>query len=127
MAQYDYTTIIMGAPDKKGRRWVITPADPNKMPGDQVGEAENPRFLGKIWQGVRLLETALKEMDHEELLWNSIATKKTILLYKSLENVPAKPNDSTWLNYIRCHDDIGCRCRKAHANEETGEGCNQKE
>ncbi|MEM8845513.1 MAG: amylosucrase [Bacteroidota bacterium] len=41
------------------------------------------------------------------LLWNSIATKKTILLYKSLENVPAKPNDSTWLNYIRCHDDIG--------------------
>ncbi|MEM9362913.1 MAG: alpha-amylase family protein [Bacteroidota bacterium] len=41
------------------------------------------------------------------LLWNSIATKKTTLLYKSLENVPAKPKDSTWLNYIRCHDDIG--------------------
>ena len=41
------------------------------------------------------------------LLWNSIATKKTILLYKSLENVPDKPEDATWLNYIRCHDDIG--------------------
>ena len=41
------------------------------------------------------------------LLWNSIATKKTILLYKSLERVPPKPKDATWLNYIRCHDDIG--------------------
>ncbi|PRX56735.1 alpha-amylase family protein [Flagellimonas meridianipacifica] len=41
------------------------------------------------------------------LLWNSIATKKTVLLYKSLENVPEKPKDATWLNYVRCHDDIG--------------------
>ncbi|AWX44319.1 Amylosucrase [Flagellimonas maritima] len=41
------------------------------------------------------------------LLWNSIATKKTVLLYKSLSNVPAKPKDCTWINYIRCHDDIG--------------------
>ncbi|UII81781.1 amylosucrase [Flagellimonas sp. CMM7] len=41
------------------------------------------------------------------LLWNSAATKKTILLYKSLTNVPAKPKDCTWINYIRCHDDIG--------------------
>ncbi|MEM9077710.1 MAG: amylosucrase [Bacteroidota bacterium] len=41
------------------------------------------------------------------LLWNSIATKKTVLLYKSLENVPPKPKDATWLNYVRCHDDIG--------------------
>ncbi|WP_223826643.1 alpha-amylase family glycosyl hydrolase [Flagellimonas sp. S3867] len=41
------------------------------------------------------------------LLWNSIATKKTLLLYKSLTNVPQKPNDCTWINYIRCHDDIG--------------------
>ncbi|MDF0714992.1 alpha-amylase family glycosyl hydrolase [Muricauda sp. 334s03] len=41
------------------------------------------------------------------LLWNSIATKKTQLLYKSLMNVPSKPKDCTWINYIRCHDDIG--------------------
>lgn len=41
------------------------------------------------------------------LLWNSVATKKTVLLYKSLTNVPAKPKDCTWINYIRCHDDIG--------------------
>lgn len=41
------------------------------------------------------------------LLWNSIATKKTQLLYKSLMHVPVKPKDCTWINYIRCHDDIG--------------------
>lgn len=41
------------------------------------------------------------------LLWNSIATKKTALLHKSLLEIPPKPLDGTWINYIRCHDDIG--------------------
>ena len=41
------------------------------------------------------------------LLWNSIATKKTVLLNKSLEHLPKKPKEATWINYIRCHDDIG--------------------
>lgn len=41
------------------------------------------------------------------LLWNSIATTKTTLLYKTLENIPGKPDEATWVNYIRCHDDIG--------------------
>ncbi len=41
------------------------------------------------------------------LLWNSIATKKTALLYKSLAHEPKKPASATWINYLRCHDDIG--------------------
>ncbi len=41
------------------------------------------------------------------LLWNSIATKKTGLLYKSITNIPSKPDSCSWVNYIRCHDDIG--------------------
>ncbi len=41
------------------------------------------------------------------LLWNSVATKKTLLLYKNLRNLPPKPSEGTWINYIRCHDDIG--------------------
>jgi len=41
------------------------------------------------------------------LLWNSIATKKTSLMVKSLMEIPNKPKDATWINYIRCHDDIG--------------------
>ena len=41
------------------------------------------------------------------LLWNSVATKKTLLLYKNLQNIDPKPSDGTWINYVRCHDDIG--------------------
>ncbi len=41
------------------------------------------------------------------LLWNSIATKETVLLQKSLTIIPQKPKYCTWINYIRCHDDIG--------------------
>ena len=41
------------------------------------------------------------------LLWNSIATKKASLMVKSVTEVPNKPKDGTWINYIRCHDDIG--------------------
>ena len=53
------------------------------------------------------------------LLWNSIATKKTSLLYKSLMHVPSKPKDGTWINYIRCHDDIGLGYEN-HLIEELG-------
>ncbi|MDO1514896.1 hypothetical protein Q2T41_19970 [Maribacter confluentis] len=41
------------------------------------------------------------------LLWNSIATKQASLMLKSLTEIPTKPKDATWINYIRCHDDIG--------------------
>lgn len=41
------------------------------------------------------------------LLWNSIATKQASLMLKSLTEIPNKPDDATWINYIRCHDDIG--------------------
>ena len=41
------------------------------------------------------------------LLWNSVATKKTLLLYKNLQNLPSKPVEGSWINYVRCHDDIG--------------------
>ena len=41
------------------------------------------------------------------LLWNSMATKKTLLLYRNLKNIPSRPQEGAWLNYIRCHDDIG--------------------
>jgi hypothetical protein len=64
MAQWEYTTIAMGTPDNKGRRWVITAPDAETL-GQQIGEAEKPRFIARFWQGMRLLETALKAMDAE--------------------------------------------------------------
>ncbi len=51
------------------------------------------------------------------LLWNSIATKKTILLYKSLNSIPFKPIEATWINYLRCHDDIGLGLEDQHIYE----------
>ena len=47
-------------------------------------------------------------------LWNSVATKKTRLLNRSLMNLPPKPAPCSWINYIRCHDDIGLGFDDAH-------------
>ncbi|PPD46324.1 MAG: alpha-amylase [Methylobacter sp.] len=41
------------------------------------------------------------------LLWDGIATQNAKLLYLGLKNLPAKLERATWLNYVRCHDDIG--------------------
>jgi amylosucrase len=41
------------------------------------------------------------------LLWEAVATKNTTLLSKGIHSIPEKLERATWLNYIRCHDDIG--------------------
>jgi amylosucrase len=41
------------------------------------------------------------------LLWDAIATKNTHLLNQGIKSLPVKLERATWLNYIRCHDDIG--------------------
>jgi len=41
------------------------------------------------------------------LLWDAAATKNAKLLYQGLKSIPAKLERATWLNYVRCHDDIG--------------------
>lgn len=41
------------------------------------------------------------------LLWDSVATKNAKLLIRGVQNLPKKLERATWLNYIRCHDDIG--------------------
>ena len=41
------------------------------------------------------------------LLWDAVATKNTRLLEQGIKNLPDKLERATWLNYIRCHDDIG--------------------
>jgi amylosucrase len=41
------------------------------------------------------------------LLWDAVATKKTELLNRGIRSLPDKLERATWLNYIRCHDDIG--------------------
>jgi amylosucrase len=41
------------------------------------------------------------------LSWEALATRNTSLLKKSMRAVPTKPRNTTWINYARCHDDIG--------------------
>lgn len=39
--------------------------------------------------------------------WHTVATKDVRLLRKQLDTVSALPKESVFLNYLRCHDDIG--------------------
>lgn len=41
------------------------------------------------------------------LLWDTVATKNAKLLNQGIQSLPAKLDRATWLNYVRCHDDIG--------------------
>ncbi len=41
------------------------------------------------------------------LLWNSLATRDVRLMERSLAKDYGVPSDGVWINYGRCHDDIG--------------------
>ena len=41
------------------------------------------------------------------LLWDAVATKNAKLLNQGITSLPNKLDRATWLNYVRCHDDIG--------------------
>jgi amylosucrase len=41
------------------------------------------------------------------LLWDAVATKNAALLTQGVQSLPHKLERATWLNYVRCHDDIG--------------------
>ncbi|MDV7142659.1 alpha-amylase family glycosyl hydrolase [Tropicimonas sp. TH_r6] len=41
------------------------------------------------------------------LMWESLATRRTELLNASLDKSFSIPDGTVWVNYIRCHDDIG--------------------
>ncbi len=41
------------------------------------------------------------------LLWDAVATRNARLLNQGIQSLPDKLDRATWLNYVRCHDDIG--------------------
>ncbi|MDP5253030.1 MULTISPECIES: alpha-amylase family protein [unclassified Vibrio] len=41
------------------------------------------------------------------LIWDAVATKNAKLLSQGIRSLPGKLEQATWLNYLRCHDDIG--------------------
>jgi amylosucrase len=40
-------------------------------------------------------------------LWHALASENTQLLNRALTQLPETPDSAAWLNYARCHDDIG--------------------
>jgi len=40
-------------------------------------------------------------------LWHALASENTQLLRRALTALPDTPQTASWLNYLRCHDDIG--------------------
>ncbi len=51
------------------------------------------------------------------LMWDALATQHTGLLKKGLWSMPGKPPRNTWINYLRCHDDIGLGFDERHLYE----------
>ncbi|MEZ4676484.1 MAG: amylosucrase [Caldilineaceae bacterium] len=50
------------------------------------------------------------------LLWNSLATREVRLLRQSMSHRFTIPEQTSWVNYIRCHDDIGWTFDDGDAN-----------
>lgn len=51
-------------------------------------------------------------------MWNSLATRDTRLLQRSLVELPTDiPSSACWVNYLRCHDDIGWGIEDEHLHQ----------
>lgn len=53
------------------------------------------------------------------LLWEALATREVLLLRHALQKRFALPDNCAWVNYMRCHDDIGWSFSNDDANEMT--------
>lgn len=40
-------------------------------------------------------------------LWSALAERKVVLATHIMQNMPAVPSRTSWVAYVRCHDDIG--------------------
>jgi len=49
------------------------------------------------------------------LLWSSLATGDAALMTNALRRLGAIPSTAAWVNYVRCHDDIGWAITEADA------------
>ncbi len=71
-----------------------------------VAPVEITKYFGEDAINAKECEIAYNAT-YMSLLWDAVATKNTRLLYQGLKSIPDKLEGATWLNYIRCHDDIG--------------------
>jgi amylosucrase len=71
-----------------------------------VAPAEIAKYFGEDAINAKECEIAYNAT-FMALLWDAVATKNSILLNQGCGTLPSKLERATWLNYIRCHDDIG--------------------
>ena len=71
-----------------------------------VAPVEVAKYFGEDAINAKECEIAYNAT-YMSLLWDAVATKNTRLLNQGIKSLPDKLERATWLNYIRCHDDIG--------------------
>jgi amylosucrase len=71
-----------------------------------VAPAEIAKYFGEDAINAKECEIAYNAT-YMSLLWDAVATKNAKLLNRGVASLPTKLERATWLNYIRCHDDIG--------------------
>lgn len=71
-----------------------------------VAPVEITKYFGEDAINAKECEIAYNAT-YMALLWDAAATKSSNLLYQGLKSIPDKLERATWLNYVRCHDDIG--------------------
>lgn len=71
-----------------------------------VAPVEIAKYFGEDAINAKECEIAYNAT-YMALLWEAVATRKTTLLNKGVRSLPVKLERATWLNYVRCHDDIG--------------------
>lgn len=71
-----------------------------------VAPAEIAKYFGEDAINAKECEIAYNAT-FMSLLWDAVATKNANLLNRGVKNLPVKLERATWLNYVRCHDDIG--------------------
>lgn len=71
-----------------------------------VAPSEIIKYFGEDAINAKECEIAYNA-SYMALLWDAVATKNAKLLYQGLKSIPDKLERATWLNYVRCHDDIG--------------------
>jgi amylosucrase len=79
-----------------------------------VATADLPAYLGNETQGIKECHIAY----HSSLMassWVALAEQKVDLIEAVIAATPNLPAQASWLNYVRCHDDIGWNVLRAEA------------
>lgn len=86
-----------------------------------VPTAELPAYLGGNGNNGRDKESTIKECHlayHSSLMaagWAALAEQNTSMIQRVMQSTPALPEQTSWLTYVRCHDDIGWNVLRAEA------------